>query len=165
MAAFHHSRKVKTYRSLNRINHHFHSIVKECWTLEKAGYMPILKMGVQRNFVRELQAQISRDVLGAMLRLENQDCFDYGKKRIAREHYLNPDRPAFRAGSVGRLPSTVNRRLLWRVSAGTVCGRSRFSKQLQYRHAKEKDSQAESQEAHQETACTGRRESGRFSCC
>ena len=97
MAAFHHSRKVKTYRSLNRINHFFHQIVRECWELEKAGYMPIVKMGIHRGFVRELQADINREILTAMLRLENRDSFEFGKVRIAREHYLNPNRPAFHA--------------------------------------------------------------------
>ena len=95
MAAFHHSRKIKTYRSLNRINRCFHQIVKECWTLEKAGFMPIVHMGVHRGFVRELQANLSREILSAMLRQENRDSFEFGKVRIDREHHLNPDRPAF----------------------------------------------------------------------
>ena len=52
-------------------------------------------MRVFQNFVRELQSQISHDVCDNMHSVEDQDMFHYGKKRIAREHYLNPERPAF----------------------------------------------------------------------
>lgn len=96
MAGYHHTKKLRTYRSLYRVNHHFNAIVRHCWTLEKAGFMPILKMKIFRGLVRELQALISHDAVEHMHSIEERDCFEFGKTRIAWEHHLNPERPAFK---------------------------------------------------------------------
>ncbi|HLJ29997.1 MAG TPA: hypothetical protein VKY85_25040 [Candidatus Angelobacter sp.] len=55
-----------------------------------------LTLTVFRGFVLELQSQISHDVCDSMHALEDEDMFRFGQVRIAREHYLNPERPAFR---------------------------------------------------------------------
>ncbi len=95
MATNHVSRKLRTYQSLAHINRHFAAIAHHVKTLEEAGFMPVPKMRVFQNFIRELQSQISHDVCDNMHSVEDKDMFELGKKRIAREHYLNPERPAF----------------------------------------------------------------------
>lgn len=57
--------------------------------------MPIVQMKVFRGLARELQSQISNAVVDRMQRVEDKDCFRFGKTRIRWEHYLNPDRPDF----------------------------------------------------------------------
>ncbi len=96
MARHHLKRKLRTYQSLASINRHFEAIARHVRILEYAGFMPIIKMRVFWGYVRELQAQISHDVADNMHALEDRDCFEFGKTRIAREHYLNPQRPAFK---------------------------------------------------------------------
>ena|SRR5579863_3040960 len=93
MAGYHHTKKLKTYRSLYKLNHHFNAAVRHCWQLERAGFMPILKIKVFRGLLRELQAQISESVVDRMHTIEDRDMFEFGKTRIAWEHHLNPERP------------------------------------------------------------------------
>ena len=98
MARNHLKRKLQTYQSLASINHHFAAISRHCWRVEQAGFVRAEKMRVFRGLVRELQAQISHDVADKMHAVEDQDMFEFGKVRIAWEHYLNPERPAFHEG-------------------------------------------------------------------
>ena len=98
MARHHLKRKLQTYRSLSSINHHFAAISHHVWRLEQAGFMPIVKMKVFRGLVRELQSQISHDVVDRMHDIEDEDMFEFGKVRIEWEHSLNPERPGFREG-------------------------------------------------------------------
>ena len=93
MARNHLKRKLKTYRSLYHVNRHFAAISRHVRTLEYAGFMPIHKMRVFQGLVRELQSLISHDVAEKMHDLEDRDCFEFGKVRIAWEHHLNPNRP------------------------------------------------------------------------
>lgn len=95
MAKHHLKRKLQTYQSLSSLNHHFAAISRHCHILERAGFMSIYKMNVFRGLVRELQSLISHDVVDRMHEIEDRDCFEYGKTRIAWEHRLNPNRPAF----------------------------------------------------------------------
>ena len=95
MAANHSRRKVRTYESLYRLNRAFAVISRQCWILERAGFLPIVQMRVYGDLARELQAQISHAVLDKMYGVEEADMFRFGKARISWEHYLNPDRPAF----------------------------------------------------------------------
>lgn len=106
MARNHLSRKLLTYQSLAHINRHFAAISHYVRTLENAGFLPAVKMRVFRGFIRELQSQISHDVCDKMHSVEDQDMLEFGKVRIAREHYLNPDRPAFgqQPGELPKLP-------------------------------------------------------------
>lgn len=95
MAANHSSRKVRTYRSLYRLNRAFAVVTRQCFLLERAGLMPIVQMRVYADLARELQAQISHAVLDKMYGVEEADMFRFGKTRSNWEHELNPARPAF----------------------------------------------------------------------
>jgi len=96
MARHHLKRKLQTYQSLYHLNQHFASISRHCWRLEQAGFLPAVKMRVFQGLIRELQSQISHDVCDHMHAIEDQDMFRFGRTRIDWEHYLNPERPAFR---------------------------------------------------------------------
>jgi hypothetical protein len=51
-----------------------------------------------RGMAREFQCEINHYLLGALLPVDDEDWFHFGKARIAREHRLNSERPAFRQG-------------------------------------------------------------------
>ncbi len=88
-------RKLNTYRSLYRLNYSFNAIVRQCWQLQQAGFLPADKMQTFRGLVREMQSMFSHDILDRMYSVERDDSFHFGKVRIAWEHHLNPTRPAF----------------------------------------------------------------------
>ena len=96
MARHHLSRKLRTYQALYRLNEAFAAITRQCWQLQNAGFLPADKLQVLRGFVLELQSQITHDVCDKMHEVEDADMFRFGQVRIAREHYLNPEKPAFR---------------------------------------------------------------------
>jgi hypothetical protein len=48
------------------------------------------------GLAKELQALLNHKLLSVLSGLEEKHAFEFGKVRIAREHYLNPERPAFR---------------------------------------------------------------------
>src|SRR5437764_15447414 len=95
MANKHLTKKLQTYHSLFQINRAFKAIHTHCRIFEENGSLTEKKMRVFRGLVCELQSLISSDVLEDMLGIEVEDSFEYGKVRIAWEHYLNPKRPAF----------------------------------------------------------------------
>lgn len=97
MAANHLKRKTRTYRSLHVLNKSLDTAARQCWTLERAGLMPIVQMRVFHDLVRELQSQISHSVLDKMSGVEERDMFRFGRTRSNWEHELNPTRPAFNA--------------------------------------------------------------------
>ncbi len=107
MAVSHGSRKLATYRSLYHINRAFTAISRHVKILEQSGFMRVPKMRVLSGFVRELQAQISHDVVDEMHAVEDKEMFELGKLRIAWEHYLNPDRPAFGQNRKAAKPALV----------------------------------------------------------
>lgn len=45
--------------------------------LQYAGFMPIVKMRVLQKFVRELQDEISYEVVERMHAIEERDCFEF----------------------------------------------------------------------------------------
>jgi hypothetical protein len=49
-------------------------------------------MRIFRDFVRELQSEISHDIVDKMHSIEDHDAYRFEKTRIARERYLNPER-------------------------------------------------------------------------
>lgn len=55
----------------------------------------IYKMNVLRGLARELQSHISHEITDTMHEVEDDEWFRWGKVRIAWEHHLNPERPAF----------------------------------------------------------------------
>lgn len=95
MAANHSSRKVRTYKSLYRLNRSFAVISRQCFLLERAGLVPIVQMRVFADLARELQSHISHAVLDKMYAVEDRDMFRFGRTRANWEHHLNPERPAF----------------------------------------------------------------------
>lgn len=88
-------RKLQTYRALYHINRDFAALIQHLWELQFGGFVIYDKMETFREYVRELQAEINHDATSVMQPIEARDWFGYGKSRIHREHYLNPDRPAF----------------------------------------------------------------------
>ncbi len=88
-------RKLETYQALAGINQNFHAISHHVHALEGMGFFPGPKMRVFQGLIRELQSSISHDVCDRMHEIEDGDMFEFGKVRIAWEHHLNPDRPAF----------------------------------------------------------------------
>jgi hypothetical protein len=97
MANKHLTKKLDTYHSLFQINRAFRAIQAHCRILEETGFLPAPKMRVFCGLSRELQSLISHDVVDKMHDIEDRDCFEYGKTRIAWEHYLNSERPAFQS--------------------------------------------------------------------
>jgi hypothetical protein len=85
--------KLRVYESLYCINKALHAVLYHVHELEESGLMPIVKMGVLRNYVRELKAEISHDVVDRMHEIEDEEMFRWEQFRIAREKYLDPDRP------------------------------------------------------------------------
>ena len=89
-------RKLQTYHSLSKINHHFAAISRHVRTLEETELMPVPKFQVFAGLVRELQCMLSHDITESMHAVEEHDSFRYGRVRIDWERHLNPERPAFR---------------------------------------------------------------------
>jgi hypothetical protein len=85
--------KLRVYRSLYLINQAFHAVTYHLNELEESGLLPIVKMDVLRHYTHELKAQISHDVVDRMHSIEDDEMYRWEKTRIAREKYLDPDRP------------------------------------------------------------------------
>jgi hypothetical protein len=96
MARNHLKRKLESYQALAFINTHFEAIAGHVQNLGQKGFFRTPKMRVFHGLVRELQSQISHDLCDQMHTVEDKDMLEFGKVRIEREHYLNPDLPAFR---------------------------------------------------------------------
>jgi hypothetical protein len=84
--------KLRVYESLYCINKALHVVLYHIHELEESGLMPIVKMGVLLNYVRELKAEISHDVTDKMHEIEDGEMYRWEKFRIARERHLDPDR-------------------------------------------------------------------------
>jgi hypothetical protein len=85
--------KLRVYESLYQVNRAFLAIIHHVRVIEYSGMFSIYKMGVLRDLARELQAQISHDVVDRMHQIEDSEMYRWEKTRIAREKYLDPDRP------------------------------------------------------------------------
>ena len=84
--------KLRVYHSLYRLNRAFLSIIHHVRQIEESGMFSIYKMGVFRDLVRELQSQISHDVVDHMHEIEDSEMYRWEKTRIAWEKHLDPDR-------------------------------------------------------------------------
>jgi hypothetical protein len=78
------------YHSLFQINRVFTAIANHCTILEETRLMPIVKMRIFRGYTRELQSQISHDVVDRMHALEDEDMYRFEKTRIVRGTTLTP---------------------------------------------------------------------------
>ena len=85
--------KLRVYHSLYRINKAFHAVTYHIHELQESGLLPVAKMDVLRHYTHELKAQISHDVVDRMHSIEDDEMYRWEKTRIAREKYLDPDRP------------------------------------------------------------------------
>ena len=85
--------KLRVYHSLYRINKAFHAVTYHIHELQESGLLPVAKMDAFRHYTHELKAQISHDVVDCMHHIEDSEMYRWEKTRIAREKYLDPDRP------------------------------------------------------------------------
>ncbi len=97
MAAFNFNseHKAQSYRVLARLNISFGNIIYNLDDLEEAGAFDSKSLSTFAAYAKELQSLINCKLLSAFSALEEKHAFEFGKVRIAREHYLNPNRPAF----------------------------------------------------------------------
>lgn len=84
------------YVALARFNNSFSNIVANLDDLEKQDVFDSKALGIFRGYAQELQSQLNCKLLSTLQDVEEKQAFEFGKVRIAREHYLNPNRPAFR---------------------------------------------------------------------
>ena len=92
MAISHNTKKLRTYHSLFQINRAFSAIHNHCHIVGETGLMPVHKMRIFSGLIRELQSEISHDIVDKMHSIEDDDAYRFEKTRIARERYLNPER-------------------------------------------------------------------------
>jgi hypothetical protein len=118
MARTHFKRKLQTYQALACINQHFEAISRHVNDLEHMGYFRAHKMHVLAAFVRELQSQISHDVVDRMHSIEDTDMFEYDKVRRQWENYLDPDR------AVAKQNQSVNGKVEHQAQPETPAGNS-----------------------------------------
>ena len=85
--------KLRVYESLYCINKALHRVAYHIHELQESGLLPVAKMDVLRHYTHELKAQISHDVVDRMHEIEDSEMYRWEKMRIAREKYLDPDRP------------------------------------------------------------------------
>jgi hypothetical protein len=83
------------YVALARFNNSFSNIVANLDDLEKDNIFDSKSLTVFRGYAKELQSQLNCKLLSTLQDVEEKQAFEFGKVRIAREHHLNPDRPAF----------------------------------------------------------------------
>ena len=86
------STKFRVYALLYQLNLSFTSVIAHLHELEQTGMFPRFKMKVLRGLTRELQSQISHDITDKMHSVEDEEWYRWGKVRIARDHYLDPDK-------------------------------------------------------------------------
>lgn len=93
---FNSEEKSHAYSALARLNHSFRNIVSNLYELEKSGAFDLTALNTFRGLAKELQSLLNVKLLETLLPIEEKHAFEFGKARIAWEHYLNPERPAFR---------------------------------------------------------------------
>ena len=84
--------KFKVYALLHQLNISFNSAISQLYELEQTGMFARFKLRVLRGLTRELQSQISHDITDKMHSVEDEEWYRWGKVRIARENYLDPDK-------------------------------------------------------------------------
>ena len=87
--------RLHVYRSLFRMNLSFINVIGVLHDLEDAEVFKPARLKELRGLTQEFQCEINHYLLGTLLPIEDADWFEFGKVRIAREHRLNPERPAF----------------------------------------------------------------------
>jgi hypothetical protein len=93
---FNSQEKSHAYLVLARVNSSFRNIVANLYDLEKDNVFDVKMLATFRGLTKELQSLLNCKLLSTLQGVEEKQAFEFGKVRIAWEHYLNSDRPAFR---------------------------------------------------------------------
>jgi hypothetical protein len=93
---FNSQEKSHAYLVLARVNNSFRNIVANLYDLEKDNVFDIKTLATFRGLTKELQSLLNCKLLSTLKDVEEIQAFEFGKVRIAWEHYLNDERPAFR---------------------------------------------------------------------
>ncbi|HLJ25404.1 MAG TPA: hypothetical protein VKY85_01720 [Candidatus Angelobacter sp.] len=89
----------QVYQALFLLNRSFHLIVQRLEELDKTGIFDSQHLKQLRGLTQELQADVNNHLLEKLHFVEREDCYHFSKVRIARDHRLNPERPALRKSS------------------------------------------------------------------
>lgn len=100
--------KFNVYDCLAQLNRSFDFATDNLVELRQLGVLDKKQMETFCGFTKELQSQINHRTIETMRDREGKDAFDFGKVRIAREHYLNSERPAF--GQLVRKKSKIRKK-------------------------------------------------------
>jgi hypothetical protein len=93
---FNSQEKSHAYFVLARVNNSFRNVIANLYDLEKDKVFDVKMLATFRGLTKELQSLLNCKLLSTLQDVEERQAFEFGKVRIAREHYLNPNRPAFR---------------------------------------------------------------------
>lgn len=93
---FNSQEKSHAYLVLARVNNSFRNIIANLYDLEKDNVFDVKMLATFRGLTKELQSLLNCKLLSTLQDVEEKQAFEFGKVRIAWEHYLNADRPAFR---------------------------------------------------------------------
>ena len=87
--------KFNVYDRLAQLNRSFDFATDNLVELRQFGIFDKKQLELFCGLAKEMQSQINHKLLAVLMALEGKHAFEFGKVRIAREHYLNPERPAF----------------------------------------------------------------------
>jgi hypothetical protein len=93
---FNSEEKSHAYFVLARVNNSFRNIIANLYDLEKDNVFDVKMLATLRGLTKELQSLLNCKLLSTLQDMEEKQAFEFGKVRIAWEHYLNDQRPAFR---------------------------------------------------------------------
>jgi hypothetical protein len=98
MAAFNLSStdKFNVYDRVAQLNRAFDYATDNLVELRQYRVLDKKQMETFCGLAKEMQSQLNEKLLSTLLAIEEKHAFEFGKVRIAREHYLNSERPAFR---------------------------------------------------------------------
>ena len=88
--------KFTVYDRLAQLNRSFDCATDNLVELRQFGIFDKKQMETFCGFAKELQSLLNHKLLSILSTLEAKDAREFGKIRIAREHFLNPERPAFK---------------------------------------------------------------------
>jgi hypothetical protein len=81
--------RFEVYRSLSGMNRSFYLIVQRLQELENKRIFELAKLRELAALAQELQSEINHNLLQALERIEQDDCYLFGKVRAAREDLRN----------------------------------------------------------------------------
>ncbi|HEY6349991.1 MAG TPA: hypothetical protein VI636_11335 [Candidatus Angelobacter sp.] len=90
--------KFNVYDRLAQLNRSFDFTTDNLVELRQYGILDKKMLETFCGLAKELQSQINCKLLATLHENEDKDAFEFGKVRIARDHYLNAERPAFKQG-------------------------------------------------------------------